>query len=76
MGLVAWWAMVSSIVVPATAQMSTTRTLAVFDGHVIEDGSGGLVLWALITAFSFALMQVLSKLIISQIDPQGSTSAA
>ncbi|MEE2718080.1 MAG: DMT family transporter [SAR324 cluster bacterium] len=40
------------------------------DSLSIADGSGRFVLWAMVSALSFAMMQVLSKLIIDCIDPQ------
>ncbi len=40
------------------------------EGLSDASGSWSLVLWALLTAFSFASMQVLSKTIVHEIDPQ------
>ncbi len=40
------------------------------EGLSHASGSWSLVLWALLTAFSFASMQVLSKAIVHEIDPQ------
>ena len=74
LALLLGWGLLREVVAPkvwvAVGIMLLGITLIRHDSLSIEDGSGGFVLWALITAFSFALMQVLSKLIISQIDPQ------
>lgn len=74
LALLLGWGLLREVVAPkvwvAVGIMLLGITLMRHDSLSIEDGSGGFVLWALITAFSFALMQVLSKLIISQIDPQ------